>query len=348
MKIGESTIGPGAEPYVIAEVSGNHGGSFDQALELIDAAKWTGADAVKMQLFTPETMTIDSDAPEFVVEKGIWKGKRLWDIYAETATPADWFPKLHEHAASQGLHFFSSVFDLWGLQFAVDLGLPVVKIASNELTHWPLLEKVGESGLPALLSTGGSSLSEIISSANFLIERSKNWVLPFYCVSAYPAELRMLNLAGLPHLSEKLSSPLGFSDHSIGDRAAAAAVALGAVAVEKHIKLERDVSSPDAAFSATPSVFRRTVQAVRETHLALGNPRFGLSRSEENAPILKRRYYAAREIKAGSIIGESDLLAIRARSGIPSIRYIEVIGSRALENIPAHTPLSENQIERRI
>lgn len=344
MKIYDRLLGPEEEPYVIAEISGNHGGSLDQALKLIDAAKWAGADAVKMQLFTPDSMTLDSNAPDFVIEKGIWKGRRIWEIYAETATPPEWFPKLLDHSKDLGLHFFSSVFDTWGLRFVTDLGLPLVKVASNELTHWPLLQEVAESGLAALVSTGGSSLADILSSMDFLGQRARNWVLPFYCVSAYPAESQVLNLAGLPYLADKLSTPVGFSDHTIGHQAASLAVALGAVAVEKHIKLEDDSSSPDAFFSASPKVFRDTVNAVREAKVMVGVPKFGLTPAEENAPILKRRYFAARNLEAGATVGADDLLAIRARSGVPTSQFLQVIGSKVVQNVPSHTPLMESHL----
>lgn len=344
MRIYDRILGPEEEPYVIAEISGNHGGSLNRALKIIDAAKWAGADAVKMQLFTPDSMTLDSNASEFVIEKGIWKGRRLWEIYAETATPSEWFPKLLEHSRDLGLHFFSSVFDTWGLRFASDLGLPLVKVASNELTHWPLLQEVAESGLPALVSTGGSSLTDILLSMDFLGQRARNWVLPLYCVSAYPAESQVLNLAGLPYLAEKLATPLGFSDHTIGHQAASLAVALGAIAVEKHIKLEDDQSSPDAFFSAPPNVFRDTVNAVKDAKVMVGVPKFGLASSEENAPILKRRYYAAKNLKAGSTIGADDLLAIRARYGLPTSKFLQVMGSRIVRDVAMHTPLVEGHL----
>ena len=340
-------VGPGNETYIIAEISGNHGGKVDTAKKLIDAAHWAGADAVKMQLFTPDSMTLNSSNPEFLVEMGVWAGRRLWDIYAETAASPDWFGPLQEHAESLGLHFFSSVFDSWGLSFLRELGVPALKIASNELTHWPLLEEVAEAGLPIFISTGGATLEEIRSSLQFLANRTREGVLPFYCVSAYPAKAEMLNLASIRELESEVGGPVGFSDHCVGSLSASLAVAAGAVALEKHIRLDEDTSSPDASFSASPEIFRAYVLAAREARKMLGHVKFGLDASEQNAPILRRRYFSTRDIAAGELIRESDLTAIRARNGLPTSRYKEIIGGVAKNPIHQHSPVTENDVTLR-
>ncbi len=332
-------IGPGLSPYVIAEISGNHGRKLSQAMQLIDAANESGADAVKMQLFSADSMTLNSARPEFVVNRGVWRGRKVWDIFRETATPVEWFPVLKAHAESTGIFFFFSVFDEFGLHVALDLGVPVVKIASNELTHLPLLDEVANSGLATILSTGGARKHEILESVRYLVERTGSWVLPLYCVSAYPAPLSLARLASITDLSQSLGLPVGFSDHTLGFKAAELSVGLGSVAIEKHIRLENDKSSPDAAFSASPEEFRTMVEAVRQAHQIVGLPAFGLSEEEENAPIWRRRFYAARDIRSGETIKPEDLLTLRGPSGLPTSSAEAVSGAVARQEILRHTPI---------
>jgi N-acetylneuraminate synthase len=337
-------IGPGEPPYVIAEVSGNHNKDLGKALAMIDAAKAAGADAVKFQTYTADSLTLPSDKPDFQITTGTWAGWNLHKLYQEAATPYDWFPKLFARGREIGITVFSSPFDDDAVDRLEAWGAPAYKIASNEFTDWPLVKKAASTGKPLILSTGTATLEEIEATVAFLAQIGAPDYALLHCVSAYPAPLSAANLATIPAIAERFGVVAGFSDHTLGVTAPITAAALGASIIEKHFILDRADGGPDSSFAIEPDELALLCRSVREAHECLGRPAFGMKEAETKSPIYKRCFHTTRAIKAGEILGPDNLRAIRARQGLPARQFEAIFGKRAGVDIAEHEPLTDSMI----
>jgi N-acetylneuraminate synthase len=335
-------IGPGHPPYVIAELSGNHNGSLDRALALLDAAAATGADAVKLQTYTPDTITLDHDGPGFVIEGGLWHGRRLHELYAEAHTPWDWHAALFARAAELGVTLFSSPFDDTAIDLLERLGAPAYKIASFEAVDLPLIARAAATGKPLIISTGLCSLAEMGEALE--AAKAAPGVALLHCVSAYPAVFSDANLATIPDMAARFGCVIGLSDHTPGSAAAAAGVALGASIIEKHITLARADGGPDAAFSLEPDEFARLVTDCRQAWEAVGRISYDVEGSEAGNLQFRRSLYAVADIAAGELLTSANVRSIRPGFGLTPKRLPDVLGRRAARAIARGTPLSDDLI----
>ena len=333
-------IGPSHSPYVIAELSGNHNGDIGRALALIDAAKAAGADAVKLQTYTADTITLDHDGPGFTIEGGLWDGRRLHELYREASTPWEWHEKLFAHARSAGITCFSSPFDPTAIAFLEKLNAPAYKIASFEIVDTPLIRLAAKPGKPLIISTGMASPDEISDALNAAKESAGAVLL--HCISAYPAPAEDANLARIPALAAKYGCVIGLSDHTLGIEVSIAAVALGACVIEKHITLQRADGGPDAAFSLEPDELAALVKGVRTAHAALGRADYGRAASEEGNVAFRRSLYAVKDIAAGETITEENVRSIRPGYGLAPKHLPEILGRKAKRGIPRGTPISRD------
>lgn len=341
--IGNRRIGPGQPVYIIAEMSANHGQSFEQACAIVRAAKAAGAGAIKLQTYTPDTITLDCRTPHFQVGKGtLWEGRTLHDLYAEAHTPWDWQPKLARLAQELGLDCFSSPFDLTAVDFLERMNVPAYKIASFELVDLPLIRAVARTGKPAILSTGMASLAEIDEAVRAFREAGGRELALLKCTSAYPSPPEEMNLRTIPHLAEAFGVPAGLSDHTLGTAAPVAAVALGACIIEKHLTLSRSQPGPDSAFSLEPEEFRAMAEAIRTAERALGRVSYEVTEKEAASRVFRRSLFAVRDIKAGEPFTNENVRSIRPGNGLHTRHLDEVLASTAARDIPRGTPLSRD------
>ena len=338
-------IGPGHPPYIIAEVSGNHNQLLAKALRLIEVAKEAGADAVKFQTYTADSMTIPSDDPDFQITSGTWDGWNLHELYKSAATPYEWFPQLFAHAKKVGITMLSSPFDLEAVERLEEWGAPAYKIASNEFTDWPLVARVARTGKPLILSTGTANLEDMDSTMDFIKRQNVSECALLHCVSAYPAPLEAANLHTIKAIAERYNVPAGFSDHSLGITAPVVATALGAKIIEKHFILARSEGGPDSSFALEPQELAEMCSAVQQAHDSAGTVSFGMSEFEKESPIYKRCFYTTRDLEVGEKISPANVRAIRARSGISSQLFEKVFGSTVIKALPRYTALSYEYIE---
>lgn len=333
-------IGPGQPVYIVAEMSANHGQDFDQAAAIIRAAKEAGADAVKLQTYTPDTLTIDADQEWFRIKGTIWEGKNLHQLYAEAYTPWEWQPELMNIAHSLGLDFFSTPFDATAVDFLEGMGVEAHKVASFELVDPALLKKIGATGKPVIMSTGMATLAEIDAAVTTLRQAGTSDLALLKCTSAYPALAEEMNLRTIPHLAETFGVPAGLSDHSLGIAAPVAAVALGACLIEKHLTISRAAGGPDSAFSLEPDEFKAMVNAVRQTEQALGRVRYEPTAKESQSRMFRRSLFVVRDMAAGEEFTLHNTASIRPAHGL-SPRYLDmVLGRRAAVAIVRGTPLA--------
>jgi N-acetylneuraminate synthase len=345
MRIGDRTIGAGSPTYIIAELSANHGQDFDQAVRLVRAAKEAGADAVKLQTYTADTLTIRSDRPEFRVGGGtLWDGRTLYDLYCEAYTPWDWQPRLKVLADQIGIDLFSTPFDPSAVAFLEGMKVPAYKVASFELVDLPLVEQIARTGKPMILSTGMASLAEITEAAEVARRAGAAAIALLKCTSAYPAPPEEINLRTIAHLSEAFDVPAGLSDHTLGIAVPVAAVALGASIVEKHFTLSRAVPGPDSAFSLEPGEFKTMVEAIRTAEKALGRIHYGLGSKEEASRVFRRSLFVVKDVKAGELFTTENVRSIRPGHGLAPKYLPEVLGRAATADISRGTPLSWNLI----
>jgi pseudaminic acid synthase len=291
MEINGRSVAPGAAVYIIAEMSANHGQSFEQAVKILEAAQQAGADAVKLQTYTPDTLTIDCDNEYFRINGTIWEGKNLYDLYGEAYTPWDWQPKLKEIADGLGLDLFSSPFDPTAVDFLLQMGVPAYKVASFEIVDLPLLRKIAKTGKPIIMSTGMGTLAEIEEAVRTIRVSGGTQLALLKCTSAYPALPDEMNLRTIPHLAQAFDLPVGLSDHTLGIAVPVAAVTLGACIVEKHFTLSRAAGGPDSAFSLEPHEFKMMVEAIRITEKALGTVHYGVSEAEAKSRVFRRSLF---------------------------------------------------------
>jgi len=339
--INNRLIGPGYPVYIIAEMSANHNHDFNRAVDILHAAKEAGADAVKLQTYTPDTLTIKSDREYFKVKGGtLWDGQTLHDLYQQAYTPWDWFPKLKEEADKINLDLFSTSFDPTSVDFLDELNFPIHKIASFEIVDLPLIEKAASTGKPLILSTGMSTLAEIDEAVSTARKAGASQIALFKCVSAYPAPPEDMNLRTIPHMAEAFGVPVGLSDHTLGVTVATAAVALGAAMIEKHFTLSRETPGPDSAFSLEPSELKSLVDAIRIAERALGEVRYGVQEREIASRVFRRSLFVVKEIKEGDELTADNVRSIRPAGGLHTRYYREVLGRRAACDIGEGTPLT--------
>jgi pseudaminic acid synthase len=346
IEIGGRAVGPGRPTFVIAELSANHGQRLDRALELVRLAAEAGADAVKLQTYTPATMTLDLDLPAFRVGEGtLWAGRRLADLYAEAMTPWEWYPDLAAAAAEAGLVLFSTPFDATAVDFLAELDTPAYKIASFELLDLPLIRRAAAHGRPLIMSTGMATQDEIGAAIAAATEAGAGGLVLLRCNSSYPAPSDEMDLRTIPDMIDRWSVPVGLSDHTLGLTAVTAAIALGACAVEKHLTLDRGEGGPDAAFSLQPEELAATVQAIRDVEAALGTVRYGPSPSERPSLSFRRSVWVTQDLAAGDAFSADNLAALRPAGGLAPDELDQVVGRRAARAIAAGTALTWNLVE---
>ncbi|MFD2247649.1 pseudaminic acid synthase [Pontibacter ruber] len=332
-------VGPGHKPFIIAEMSGNHNQSLERALAIVDAAAAAGADAIKLQTYTADTMTLPG---AFTIEDegSLWKGRELYDLYKEAYTPWEWHKPLFDRAKERGMIAFSSPFDETAVDFLEELGAPVYKIASFENTDHPLLRKVAATGKPVIMSTGAATVQEVAEAVQVLREAGCQELILLKCTSTYPATPENTNLLTIPHMRDLYGVQVGLSDHTMGVGASVAAVALGATVIEKHFTLRRADGGVDSAFSLEPEELRALVVESERAWLAMGHVQYGVQRAEEKSRLFKRSVYAAKDIKAGEALTKENIRVIRPGLGLAPKHYEELLGRPASKDIKAGTPLS--------
>lgn len=322
-------------------MSGNHNGNYERALDLLRAAKAAGANAVKLQTYTRDTMTIDADDPLFrVPEGGLWGGRTLYDLYGEASMPWEWQPKLLAEAKKIGITLFSAPFDHSAVDFLEDIGMPAFKIASFEIVDLPLIEHVAKTGKPIFMSTGMATLQEIAEAVGAAREAGAREIVLFKCTSAYPADPADMNVAAIPHLAAEFDLPVGLSDHTLGIAVPIVAVALGACAIEKHYTLRRADGGPDSAFSLEPEELAAMVAAIRTAEQAIGAVRYGSGDAERGNIVFRRSLFVVEDVKAGEELTERNVRSIRPGNGLPPREYRRVLGRRAGRDVARGTPLS--------
>ena len=332
-------IGPGEPPYVIAEMSCNHHGHYDEAARILHAARDAGADALKLQTYTPDTMTLDAPQPWFKIKGTIWDGRDLYELYREAMTPWEWHAPLKKLADSLGIHLFSSPFDATAVDFLEKFGVPAYKIASFENGDLPLIRKIAATGKPVIISTGTATTEEVDEAVKTLRAAGADFVL-LKCVSAYPAPPDQMNLRAIPALAARHGVPVGLSDHTLGSAVAVAGAALGACVIEKHLTISRAAGGPDAPFSMEPAEFKDMVSALRVAHSAMGDGALGLAPSEAPSRAFRRSLFVVKDVKAGEVLTAENVRAIRPGNGLPPREYEAVLGRKAKSDIARGTPLS--------
>ena len=342
IEINGRKIGPGEPTYIIAEMSANHNQSFEEAVKIIEAAKYVGADAIKLQTYTSDTMTIDCDNEYFRIGKGTpWEGRGLYELYGEAYTPWEWQPKLQTVAIELGLDLFSTPFDSTAVDFLEELDVPVFKVASFENIDIPLLRRIARTGKPIIMSTGMATLAEIDEGVRTIREVGSDQLSLLKCTSAYPAPVEEMHLKSIPHLAEAFGLPVGLSDHTLGVAVPVAAVALGACIIEKHFTMSRSIPGPDSVFSLEPDEFKIMVEGVRATEKALGSVSYGVNENESHSRVFRRSLFVVKNMKVGDMFTSDNLRSIRPGYGLHT-RYIdEIIEHRyASKDIQRGTPLT--------
>jgi N-acetylneuraminate synthase len=321
-------------------MSANHGQSFDEAVRIVQKAKEVGADSVKLQTYTPDTITLCCERECFRVKSGtIWDGRTLYDLYQEAHTPWEWQPKLKAIAEEIGLTMFSTAFDATAVDFLEGLDVPVHKIASFELVDIPLIEKMARTGKPLILSTGMATLAEIEEAVQAARGAGATQIALLKCTSAYPAPPGEMNLRTIPHMAETFDAPVGLSDHTLGIAVPIAAVSLGACIVEKHFTLSRSIRGPDSAFSLEPQEFKAMVDAIRTAEAALGRVSYGANKEDVKSRIFRRSLFAVQNVKKGDPFTEKNVRSIRPAHGLPPKHQQAVLRHRASRDIQRGEPL---------
>jgi len=333
-------LGPGLPVYVIAEVSANHNQDFGQAAQLVRTAKDVGADAVKLQTYTADTMTIRCDRPEFCIGGGtLWDGRELYDLYEEAYTPWEWQPKLKQLADEIGIDLFSTPFDQTAVEFLEQMDVPAYKVASFELVDLPLIETIARTGKPMIMSTGMATLGEIEEAVATTQRAGADQIALLKCTSAYPAPADEMNLSTIPHLAEAFDVPVGLSDHTLGIAVPAAAVALGACIIEKHFTLSREVPGPDSAFSLEPAELKAMIDAIRTAEKAVGKVHYGITDHEKSSRTFRRSLFVVEDVQAGDPFTSENVRSIRPANGLPPKYIAKILGRLTTKDIEAGTPL---------
>jgi N-acetylneuraminate synthase len=340
IEIAGRRIGAGHEPYVICELSGNHNGSLERALTMVDAAAATGCDAIKIQSYTADTITMDVDRPEFRIHGGLWDGRSLYELYQEAQTPFEWHAALFERAHQRGVTIFSSPFDETAVDLLEGLGAPAYKIASFEAVDLPLIRYAASKGKPLIISTGMANLSEIETARKAALDAGAAGVVLLHCVSSYPAAMEDANVRNVADMAARFESPIGLSDHTHGSAASVAAIAMGASVIEKHFTLARSDGGPDAAFSLEPAEFANLVRDCKEAWKALGRVHYDVLGSERGSLLFRRSLYVSRDVKAGEVISRDNVRSIRPGNGLAPAHLDEVLGRPAARDLARGEPLA--------
>lgn len=343
-KIGKRTVGEGSPAFIIAEMSGNHAGSIENALKIVRAASKAGADCIKIQTYTADTITIDCDNEYFRIGDGTWKGENLYSLYQKAYTPWEWQPEIFEEAKKEGLEFFSTPFDFTSVDFLEDMGVTFYKIASFELVDIPLIKYVAKTGKPIIMSTGMATLEEIEEAVEAVKSCKNDNLALLRCASAYPAVTDEMNLRTMIDMKERFNIPVGLSDHSMGSVGAVTSVALGGSIIEKHFCLSREIENPDSSFSMEPSEFEAMVRDVRQAELSLGRVSYGPTKQEESNLKFRRSLFAVEDIPEGGIITNGNIRSIRPADGMAPKYYEELMGKHTNCEIKRGTPLREDMI----
>ena len=341
MEIAGHRIGSGAPTYVIAELSANHRGSLENAVQLVNAAADAGADAIKLQTYTADTITLAVDRPEFRIGSGtVWDGRTLHDLYAEAATPWEWHEPLQRAATDRGLHFFSSPFDASAVDFLERLGVPAFKIASFEIVDVGLIARVAKTGRPMIISTGMATLEEVAEAVEAARAAGASQIALLKCTSAYPTPPEDVNLRTIPDMSARFGVPVGLSDHTLGTTVPVAAVAAGAAIIEKHLTLRRADGGPDGGFSIEPDELSEMVASIRIAEKAMGRVSYEPTSEESGSRILRRSLFAVERIGAGEAFTERNVRSIRPGHGLHTRHLPEILGRVAARDIDRGEPLS--------
>lgn len=344
--IGNRLIGDDEKTFIIAELSANHNQNFDTALESIKAIKECGADAVKLQTYTPDTITIDSDKEYFQIKQGtIWDGTTLYELYKKAFTPWEWQPKLKQYAEELGLVCFSSPFDFSAVDFLESLNVPAYKVASFEIVDLPLIEYIASKRKPIIISTGIATEDEIKEAVNACRKFGNNDIVLLKCTSEYPAPVEEANLASINYLKNKFNVIVGLSDHTLGVDVAIASVALGAKVIEKHFILDRKIGGPDSSFSLEPKEFRQMVESIRNVEKAIGKPYFQLTDKIKRSRMFARSLFIVKDIEKGEILTSENVRSIRPNYGLAPKYLNDVLGKKAKSKIEKGTPLTWDLIE---
>ena len=337
-------IGPDHSPYVICEISGNHNGSLDRALALIDAAADTGCDAIKLQTYTPDTLTLDCDGPGFRIEGGPWDGRTLHDLYAEAHTPYGWHAALFDRARARGVTVFSTPFDETAIDLLEGLGAPAYKIASFEATDHGLIAAAARTGKPLIISTGLASFEEIGAAAETARANGCSQLVLLHCISAYPAPVDQANVRTVPHLAEAFGCVSGLSDHTLGSAASVASIALGGAVIEKHFTLARADGGPDAGFSLEPAEFASLVRDCKDAWAALGHASYARKPAEAANAQFRRSLYVADDVAEGAALTPGNVRSIRPGFGLAPVHLPSVLGRAAARPLSKGEPLSWDMI----
>lgn len=333
-------IGPGEPVYVIAEMSANHNHDFNQAVDILKAAKACGADAIKLQTYTPDTLTIDADKEHFIIGGGtLWDGRTLYDLYGEAYMPWDWQPKLKKLAEEEGLDLLSTAYDETALEFLEKLDIPAHKVASFENVDLRLIEKMAQTGKPIIMSTGMASLEEIREAVQAARGAGCEQLALLKCTSAYPSPPESMNLLTIPALEKEFGTVTGLSDHTMGIAVTVASIAIGACIIEKHFTLSRSLPGPDSAFSLEPNEFKEMVDAIRTVEKAMGQVKYGGTDLESSSKNFRRSLFVVKDVKQGELLTEENIRSIRPGQGLPPKFFREVLGRPVTRDVERGTPL---------
>lgn len=325
--------------FIIAEISANHGQSFKRAVNLIKKAKECGADAVKFQCYTPDTLTVDCGNKYFRIEHPKWGGQTLYQLYKKAYTPWSWFKKLKRIADDLGLLFFATAFDKTSVDFLEELNVPIHKIASFELVDLPLIEYAAKTKKPLILSTGMATMQEIKEAVHTAKKASTKDIIILKCVSSYPAKYKEMNLRTIPDMRKRFKLPIGLSDHTLGIATSVAGVCLGAKLIEKHFTLSRKLKTPDSFFSVEPRELKELVSNIRITEKALGDIHYGLTKQEKKSRVFRRSLFAVKDIKKGEVLTEENIRSVRPANGVLPKYYNMLLGKKVSCDIKKGTPL---------
>jgi len=346
LTINGRTIGENYPPYIIAELSANHNGAIDKALETITMAKKMGADAVKIQTYNADTMTIDCDNPDFMINAGLWKGYNLYQLYQEAHTPFEWHKAMFEHAKNIGITLFSTPFDDTAVDLLEELNCPAYKIASFEITDLALIERVAKTNKPIIMSTGMANINEITEAVKTAKFFGCTELALLHCISAYPVPVEQCNLLTIKDLSNKFEVQSGLSDHTLGTTVAVAASALGASIIEKHVTMSRKEKGPDSQFSIEPHELKQLCSETEVAWQAIGQAGYETKKAEQQNTCFRRSLYIVKDIKRGEIITAKHIRRIRPGYGLAPKYYNEIIGCKALIDIKRGTATSWDMIKK--
>ncbi|MGP8291664.1 pseudaminic acid synthase [Vreelandella zhanjiangensis] len=345
IQINGRDIGLGHSPYIIAEISANHNGKLETALKIIDEAKKAGADAVKLQTYRPDTITLDSNDDDFKIKGGLWDGRTLYELYEEAHMPWEWHKPLFEHARKVGITIFSSPFDNTAVDLLEELDAPAYKIASFEAVDLPLIEYVAKTGKPMIISTGMANAEEIQEAIDAAVNAGCKQLAILQCVSGYPAPAEEYNLRTIPDMIEQFGKVAGLSDHTLDNTTAITSVALGASIIEKHFTLDRKGGGPDDSFSLEPAEMTALCRDTKTAWKALGKVDYGRKSSEQGNAQFRRSLYFTTALKAGELITENVVKSVRPGYGMPPKHLKTIIGKKLLHDVEANTPVLHKVIK---